>query len=843
MHPVSISPQSRRLRRSFKIPPLVCSILCAVSLMQARAAAQNIEPVEEVTVQLSSSGDAAIVSGAAGQALRIVEKGKIRLKLKDANGNDTTDFKLSVAPDPSPTVKVDDANKLITAEKTGPSKVMIESGGVRQSLSVEAVASSDVRISFEGDADDRIIGPGKAIKVKARVADKDGKALSGAQLQWDVADDSKPFVEIVPRGKEATLVEAASDAGAAQNRPASFTVIARDVNSGRSNALNVRTEDVSFRPLDVSIEVLPDGDVSDLFGSRAAKEFYVAEVSVTNNVRGGDGVGSSILIFSQNLRTAVSYEGKYNGDDLHGAEEANMPKNRWINLTPGMDGHRNQSSCPKHPWLRRAFPYDTMVDTVNSREDRNLRSRALLYANSLSTLTSFVTSVAVPGSGSDLPLGLDKFQNLLIPGFQRLFSDKREAHRQQVLKKVLQPIEEVAFGQQLTKYVFFPKKSFKGVKRGYKTRISEICPDSFQIEIALLKNGTKSIFQPGPTEAINVTGRVTDPSSNNAPLADVKILLKDANGGVVRESQTDGSGNYTLDRVPAGNYRLEFSKANFAASTETLTNLTSSKTISIPLSRAAYSLAGLVKSSTGTLLKGVTVNINAVPGRSTTTNDAGRYNFDNLPAGERYEVTPALANFTFAPKSHTLTANKNDLDFTGTQNAFALSGKVTEEGGAAIPGVGVTIKREDNNQQVGAPETTNAEGRYRFASLSPGVAYVVSFAKSNFNFPASQIPADASGDQERNATGTPANYNLSGVARDASNNPLADVTVNVVATDDGTTLTATTKADGSYRVQNLKAGKSYFVTARKEGFKFTEVPPITNMSGDEFRPLNATPSP
>lgn len=845
--------QSPLMRKLFALNSFLLIFLALITLclITKRASAQEAS-IEEITIQLQSSGSTALVSGApasSASVLRLVTNGKVKIKLKDQNGGDVPNFTLGVDSATTPAVTPDNATKVITATGRGTSKVTITTTStppVVQTFNVEVIPESNVRIVFEGTSEDRILGPGKALKIRARVTDANDNDLAGAQLQWDVADDAKRFVEIVPHGKEVTLIEAAGDPGTAIDRPSSFTIIAREVNSGRTNAVNVRTEDVSFKPLSITIEVLPESDVADIFGRRASKEFFVAEVSITNNIRGSDGVGSSILIFSQNLRAAVSYEGKFNGGKRAGAQvKPEIPKDQWIEITPGMDGHPNQSNCTRHPWLRRAYPYDTMVDTVNPREDRDLRSRALLFATSLSTVTSFVTAIAVPPSSSDLPLGLDKFKNLLIPGFERLFSDKRETHRQQILQKVLQPIEEVAFGQQLTKYVFFPKRTFTGVKRGYKTRISEICPESFQIEVALLKNGTKSIFQPSPTAVINVGGTVKD--ERGTPLGDVDVRLTDiSTNTTVRSAKTNSAGAYTLDRVPAGSYRVEFSKpTNYTTQSQNLPNLNASQTLDIAMTRATFRLGGIVKKPGGAGIAGATVRATSGGGdtKTATTDSNGRYEFSSLTAGETYTVKPEMANFTFTQQTHALTADKTNLDFDGTQNTFSISGAVTEEGtGSAIPGVGVVVKKSDGTQ-VGTATTDNA-GRYTITSLPPGVDYIVTFTKANYTFPVPQIQASASGDQTVNVKGTPASFSLSGIVRDSANNPLAGVTVTVTNADGtGTPQTATTNASGVYRISNLRAGKSYTVVMTKTGVTFPTVPSISNVTGDEIRDVKATAGP
>ena len=59
----------------------------------------------------------------------------------------------------------------------------------------------------------------------------------------------------------------------------------------------------------------------------------------------------------------------------------------------------------------------------------------------------------------------------------------------------MKPIEEIPYGADVTRVIFVPKKSFKGLIRGHTTRISEICPYFFKIDVAVVKDS--SSFQKG----------------------------------------------------------------------------------------------------------------------------------------------------------------------------------------------------------------------------------------------------------------------------------------------------------------------------------------------------------
>jgi hypothetical protein len=134
-----------------------------------------------------------------------------------------------------------------------------------------------------------------------------------------------------------------------------------------------------------------------------------------------------------------------------------------------------------------------VANTQDRRSERSVRNRLLLSMNGLATLTSFVTAIAVPGANSDLPLGLDKFKNLLIPGFEKFFPNMNEVQRQNIISMVMRPLEEIPFGSDITRVVYFPKKSIKGVllnrENGKNTelRISAISISDACAEAAIIR--------------------------------------------------------------------------------------------------------------------------------------------------------------------------------------------------------------------------------------------------------------------------------------------------------------------------------------------------------------------
>jgi len=134
----------------------------------------------------------------------------------------------------------------------------------------------------------------------------------------------------------------------------------------------------------------------------------------------------------------------------------------------------------------RPFTFEMMVNTVDRRDNRSVRSKIFKVLEFIGTGTSFVTAVAVPGPSSDLPLGLEKYGNLLLPGLDKLYPNFKEQQRQNIVSQAMKEIEEIPFGSDITRVVFIPKKNIHGLLRGHDVRISEICPFFFRIQVAIV---------------------------------------------------------------------------------------------------------------------------------------------------------------------------------------------------------------------------------------------------------------------------------------------------------------------------------------------------------------------
>jgi Domain of unknown function (DUF4214) len=100
--------------------------------------------------------------------------------------------------------------------------------------------------------------------------------------------------------------------------------------------------------------------------------------------------------------------------------------------------------------------------------------------------------------------------------------------------------------------------------------------------------------------------------------------------------------------------------------------------ISVGPSAAPAIVSGRITTPGGSPLGGAVMRLNGAASRTTVSDAAGNYRFDNLETDNFYTVTPSLANYTFSPanRSFSLTGNRTDEMFTAnpdaTQSANAI---------------------------------------------------------------------------------------------------------------------------------------------------------------------------
>ncbi|HEX6044074.1 MAG TPA: carboxypeptidase regulatory-like domain-containing protein [Pyrinomonadaceae bacterium] len=133
-----------------------------------------------------------------------------------------------------------------------------------------------------------------------------------------------------------------------------------------------------------------------------------------------------------------------------------------------------------------------------------------------------------------------------------------------------------------------------------------------------------------------------------------------------------------------------------------------------------FSYAGTVLDETGTPLSGAQLKLTGSQFATAITDDAGKFQFSNLPTAGVYSVTVNQRHYTFATSSQTFERPARDVKvvFRGVLNRHSIKGRVGKFDGTGFSGVAV--------QAGESTVMTDANGGYSFENLPAGKDYVVS---------------------------------------------------------------------------------------------------------------------
>jgi hypothetical protein len=249
----------------------------------------------------------------------------------------------------------------------------------------------------------------------------------------------------------------------------------------------------------------------------------------------------------------------------------------------------------------------------------------------------------------------------------------------------------------------------------------------------------------------SISGRVTDASGTNG-IANVDVNIHDLNGDGIDGTNTDENGYYTVNGLPAGDYKVEFNPENASGnyirewyndknsfeSGDTVTVFDGQTTSGIDAQLAdGAAISGRVTDSSGTMgIENVDVQLrdlanNWLPG--TSTDSDGYYTLQGLSAGSykiEFRTNNASGNYVrewYNDKSSFESADTLSVTAGQTLTGIdaqladggALSGRVTDSSGTVgIDKVDVEIYDLAQNGYPGT--STDSNGNYTFKGLPPG---------------------------------------------------------------------------------------------------------------------------
>ena len=372
----------------------------------------------------------------------------------------------------------------------------------------------------------------------------DGAEDTGAVVIWElVKDTDSKWIMLTKQGKQATVIWKSGNSAEEKDRPSFIEIRAKATDSsGQTLSENIIVkmfEIDNFAKLKVKMNVLDRRTVRDLFGSVTDEEYYVVSVRMYNNLKDDKTdqyIGASILVYNGSFEVGVLLQKQYDKDSKSFKRE-DAKRNPQPNPTPmkdNLDSYRNPSlwfdvdeddfdnivsdfeyvynkddkgrnittrqvpfgeSAPcTEVFTYRPLTFEMAVNTVDPRDSRRFRSRVFAGLNLAGTLASTGSAMNIL-KGNSVNLILDRYSNLLVPGLEKIFPSLKEVHRQNVVSMGMKPIEEIAFGTDLTRIIFIPKKAIYGVLKDHRVRISQICPFYFKVEVAVIRRGDKTEIQ------------------------------------------------------------------------------------------------------------------------------------------------------------------------------------------------------------------------------------------------------------------------------------------------------------------------------------------------------------
>jgi hypothetical protein len=176
---------------------------------------------------------------------------------------------------------------------------------------------------------------------------------------------------------------------------------------------------------------------------------------------------------------------KRGNDVVYGMQvEVSQPRTNDLPPNVFVDEH-GQLQYMRHRFRYRPYAFEMMINTIDARDEKEPRTQIFKAANALATIASFFTTTSIWHGGRSSEL-VNGFSNIIIPGFERLYPSMKDTQRQNFVSMSMKPLEEIPFGADIARVLFFPKHSFHGIIPGYEVRIGEVVTSEFNVKVAII---------------------------------------------------------------------------------------------------------------------------------------------------------------------------------------------------------------------------------------------------------------------------------------------------------------------------------------------------------------------
>ena len=316
---------------------------------------------------------------------------------------------------------------------------------------------------------------------------------------------------------------------------------------------------------------------------------------------------------------------------------------------------------------------------------------------------------------------------------------------------------------------------------------------------------------PTPAPPYTISGQLT--GSGGQGLSGVSIALSGAQTGT---TLTGDGGFYSFTVTQVGDYTITPATTPYYTFVPlTFTNLHLNQPANFAGTLRYYTVSGRLTLGPDAAA-GLVVPVSGSQTATATTNSNGEYYF-TLPAGGNYTITPSLSYYDFSPASLVITdlnADQPNRNFSGTRQAFTISGKLRDQDSNGLKGITVNL----TGSQQGTTVTDN-NGNYQFIALPAGFDYTVTpQTNAYYSFTSSQSLTNLSMNQTANFSGTLRYYTISGWVQLG---PYPEPNLVLPITGSQTT-TVTTDENGNYAI-SLPAGGNYAITPSLRYYDFLPV--------------------
>jgi MFS family permease len=230
---------------------------------------------------------------------------------------------------------------------------------------------------------------------------------------------------------------------------------------------------------------------------------------------------------------------------------------------------------------------------------------------------------------------------------------------------------------------------------------------------------------------------------------------------------------------------------------------------------AGVSLAGTVQDPSGQPVPGANVTVTSAQGRQVArvlTSPAGRYTVTGLPAAAITVIVTAAGHEPTAAALLTQPDHALERDFT-LAGSGALSGVVRSAGQGGAPLAGAKVVISDRSGRVVASAVTSGDGAFTVDG-APAGRYALT-ATASGHLPARR-DVELNGHPETAQLTLPLEREAHGFVRAPGGAPMPGISVTAASSSGEIVASATTDADGWYRLTGLGDGEHVLVAGGHE---------------------------